>query len=923
MSRQLLRLLVSACALGLATVASAQSGKIAGTVTDAETGDPFPGVNVRIEGTTQGASTDVDGRYAIIGVRPGEYTVVVSFVGYQAQRVEGVRVRIDLTTTVDAAIRPEAIEGEEVVVEADRELFQRDVTATTATVSGEEIRELPVENFSEVVGLQAGVVGTGGELHFRGGRGGEVGYRIDGVPVAEYGQALSGIVNVVTRDGTNDFEGGLELWGGDYLTGEGAAGDAPTGAALTLFPGTGATDLDPTNVRNLEATLAGPVLRDRLFFFASGRHFANDGYIYGRRLFTAESVGYDDFGRLAFVDSVGVPGSRVSTLGDSSLVSLNPYQKTSGQFKLTANLPAGMRLAANVLASTEDYRDAGFDYFYLPDARRQNARLARTSILKLTHLLSNSTFYEIGLTNNYSRFENYLFEDPLDARYRDNEFLGFRENRLYSGFAIGGTDNGRFRRTTDTWLAKADLSSQVHPAHLVKTGIEARRHRLTFLDQYTFVQEGTTFTVDGQTQDRLLFTTGDYDYTPVEFAAYLQDKVEVGGLIINAGLRFDYFDSNGVVFADPTDPGTVFPTLRQCVNVADGRCVPDENGVVQLREDPYTPDELFDDAEATWQISPRLGVAFPITASGVVHFSYGQFFQIPNFELLYQNPYFQLGSGGSGLIGLVGNANLKPEQTINGEIGIKQEIGSTAAVELTAYYRDIRNLAGTATDPLVIAGTSARYGRLVNSDFGFVRGVILRVDQRIGDALYGGFDYTYQVARANASDPSQVYNAAAARQQIERQIVPTGWDQRHTLNASLTYRNDALDAGFGLLANYGSGTPYTPARTSRVTGGTIPPSVIPLNSEIRPSTFNVNLTAYKNLAVGPTRVQVWTKVDNVFDTRNETGIFGDTGRATYTLEQSIEATTFQGDPGFLSQRYTRPDFFSQPRRIVLGLRLNF
>ena len=300
MSRQILWILLAVCALGLATTASAQTGKIAGTVTDAETGEPFPGVNVRIDGTTQGASTGLDGRYSIIGVRPGEYAVVVSFIGYQAQRIEGVRVRIDLTTTVDAEIRPEAIEGEEVVVEVTRDFFQRDVTATTATVSGDEIRELPVENFADVVGLQAGVVGTGGELHFRGGRAGEVGYWVDGVPVgdvydgglaleienesvqelqvvtgafnAEYGQALSGIVNVVTRDGTNDFEAGAEVWAGDYALGRRLRWTTPTGARRwRSSPAPAPGDLNPLGRPEPRGHgLAGPVLRDRLFFFASG-----------------------------------------------------------------------------------------------------------------------------------------------------------------------------------------------------------------------------------------------------------------------------------------------------------------------------------------------------------------------------------------------------------------------------------------------------------------------------------------------------------------------------------------------------------------------------------------------------------------------------------------------------------------------------
>jgi len=930
----------------MASAASAQSGKISGTVTDATTGESIPGANVRIDGTTQGASTNFDGEYVIIGVRPDVYTIVVSYIGYQNQNIENVRVRIDLTTTVDAALQEESFGGEEITVQANRELFQKDVTATTATVSGDEIRELPVENFDQVVSLQAGVVNSGGQSHFRGGRAGEVGYLVDGVPVgdvydgglaleienesvqelqvvtgafnAEYGQALSGIVNVVTRDGSNDFEGGIEVWGGDYASGESGTVGLGTQAA-SLFPGTGVSDIDPTNVRNLEATLAGPILKDRLFFFASGRSFGNDGWVSGRNLFTRNSVGFNSVGQLDLLDPASSPDAPAGLLrGDSSLVSLNPYEKLSGQVKLTLNLGSGLRLSGNLLASQEDYRDANFDYYFLPDASRQNQRFARTSLLKFTHLISNTTFYEVGLTNNFSRFENAVYEDPLDERYTDSSFLGFREGQLFSGFAVGGTDNGRFRRTTDTWLAKADVSSQVHSAHLVKTGVEARRHNLTFLNQFTFVQQNT----EGERERAELFTGADYEYAPIELAAYIQDKVEVGGLIINAGLRLDYFNSNGRVLRDPSDSNALDEDLRRCQEVINNDCTRDAEGNPLLLDNPLTPDAHFKDAEATWQVSPRLGVAFPISASGVVHFSYGQFFQVPNFELLYQNPYFRLGSGGSGLIGLFGNADLKPEQTINGEIGLKQELSQTSAIELTAYYRDIRNLAGTATEPIVIRGTGARYGQLVNSDFGFVRGIIFRFDQRIGRTLFGGIDYTFQVARANASDPSQAYNAQAAKQGIEKQIVPTGWDQRHTVNGSLTYADPQLGAGFGVIASYGSGTPYTPILVSNNTGGIIPPSVTPINSEIRPSTFSVNLSAYKNLQIGPSRLQVFSRVDNLFDARNQVGIFGDTGRATYSLEQSVEARNFRGSEDILEQRYTRPDFFSQPRRVVLGLRVN-
>lgn len=945
-------LLASVLVVLLAAPVAAQSGKIAGVITDATSGETLIGATVRVEGLPSGAATDIDGAYQIIGVRPGDYTVTVSYVGFQAQRVENVRVRIDLTTTVSVALAEATIGGQEIVVEADRELFQQDVTATTASVSGDEIRAIPVENFQDVVALQAGVVGSGNDAHFRGGRSGEVGYLIDGVPVtdvyngglsislenesvqelqvitgafnAEYGQALSGIVNVVTRDGSNTVDGEVEVWAGDYAGATSATSAGIDAPGLDLFPGAGLSEFDPFSVRNVEGAISGPILRNRLFFFTSGRYFSNAGYLFGRDVFRQNDIAIDPAnGSLVFAN----PGGS----GDSSLVSLNPYDKLSGQFKLTAQLAGGLRISGNLFVSQEDFRGFSFGNLFYPTASRENRNSARTAIFKVSHVLSNRTFYEIGLTNNRSSVENYLFADPTDPRYRDNRLSGLREPGLYTNdFAIGGTDNGRFSRSTSTWLAKADVSTQINTSNLVKVGIEARRHDLSFLDQFTFVEEdfaaadpalpGGFALLTAPT----LVTNGTYDYQPIEFAGYIQDKVEIGGLIINAGLRVDYFNSNGVVFTDPTDPATVFPSLRQCVTVRDGVCVPNAAGEIEYREDVYTPADLFDDATATFQVSPRLGVAFPISTGGVVHFSYGQFFQTPNFELLYQNPYFLLSSAGSGLIGLIGNANLRPEQTVNGEIGLKQELTSNSAIEITAYYRDIRNLAGTATDPITIAGSSARYGRLVNSDFGLVRGMILRYDQRVGRDLYAGVDYTYQVARANASDPALAYNAAAGNALLDRQIVRTDWDQRHTANASLTYNSTRLGGGFGVIATYGSGTPYTPDNTAATINGSNPPTVVVLNSSDRPSSFNINLNAYRDFRLtGGTNLQVYGKVDNVLDTRNETGIFGDTGRATYALIQNQDVGQYTGSPTLLEQRYVRPDFFSQPRRVVLGLRFQF
>jgi hypothetical protein len=227
--------------MGLTEIAFGASGKIAGKVTDKKTGEALVGCNV-VEGTSMGAATDLDGFYTILNVPPGVYTLSVSLVGYVPTKVKDARVNIDLTCTIDVQLRETVLEpGHEVVIIAERLLIKKDQTAKTAVIGREEPSALPINEFSQVLSLQAGFVA--GSL--RGGRSGEIAYWIDGVPVtdaydgsqvvevnknlvqevqlisgafnAEYGQAMSGIVNIATREGGKQQAGSVSAYGGDRL----------------------------------------------------------------------------------------------------------------------------------------------------------------------------------------------------------------------------------------------------------------------------------------------------------------------------------------------------------------------------------------------------------------------------------------------------------------------------------------------------------------------------------------------------------------------------------------------------------------------------------------------------------------------------------------------------------------------------------
>ena len=150
------------------------TGKISGKVTDAQSGDPLLGINVIIQGTTQGAATGADGSYIIINIEPGTYSLVFSGVGYQKKIVTDVGVSSDFTTNIDVNLSSETIGLEAIVVEAKKPLVRKDLTSSQVSVDANQISALPVENINQLLTLQAGIIkGSSGEIHIKGGRSNE------------------------------------------------------------------------------------------------------------------------------------------------------------------------------------------------------------------------------------------------------------------------------------------------------------------------------------------------------------------------------------------------------------------------------------------------------------------------------------------------------------------------------------------------------------------------------------------------------------------------------------------------------------------------------------------------------------------------------------------------------------------------------
>jgi outer membrane receptor protein involved in Fe transport len=874
------------------------TGKLVGIVLDKSTGEPLPGVNILIENTVLGAATDLDGSFLVLGIPPGKYTIRATMIGYTDLVQNDVVINVDKTTKLEFKLSVTSLDlGETIEVTAERPLVKKDLTSTESTVGRDVIENLPVDDFNDVVNLQAGVV----DGHFRGGRTGEVAYMINGIPVndvysgdivvevennsvqelnvisgtfnAEYGQAMSGVVNIVTKEGSKNYNGNIKAYAGDYLS---------TGSHDSIF-----WNIDKYNpIYDIQSNFSGPIpgFRNKLTFFASARIFHDEGFIYGKKVFLPSDISnwVPDIPTDRVIQSRGVnyPFSESTAqqlINNAEAVPMNGSDRYTGNLKLTYGLSVRDKISVETMLQRRNWQDYAHEFRLNPEGNYQQKQSSITLGSSWNHIFSQRTFVDLRYSYFYTRYNQYVYEDPFDPRYVSDDFL------LVSGanaFKSGGQQMWNFDRSTSTNLAKLDLVSQITNTHQIKIGVEAKQHRLWMHEFY----------VIPQLPDRMAPITtianNQYLHKPSEMSSYIQDKIELTYMVVNAGVRIDYFEPDGVIPTDFTRPTT-------------------SN---KIKADPK------------WQVSPRFGIAYPITEKGVIHVSYGHFFQIPNFEYLYKNPEFEVyplqsipSDPPQSTLNTMGNADLKPQETVIYEIGLQQQLSNIFGLSVTTYYKDIRNLLGTEVHKTY---QGDRYARYINRDYAFVRGITFEFEKRQSSGIGASIDYTYQIAKGNASDPNTAFLDAQSDppKETEKQLVPLDWDRRHQINATLTLGTPG-NYMVSLIGRFGTGLPYTPTFQNIQTAVE--------NSGRRPDVFYTDLYAYKNVTLFKMEFGLYLKIYNLFDRLNETDVFRDTGHAGYTLEPLYVGGLRPRGINTLNQYFVRPDYYSEPRRIQIGFEVGF
>ncbi|HZL85266.1 MAG TPA: TonB-dependent receptor [Candidatus Krumholzibacteria bacterium] len=847
------------------------TGTIAGEVTDAQK-RPVIAATVFIPGSPFGAFTNELGRYNILNVPAGTYEVQINRVGFKALTIRDVVVSADQTTRLDAVLEETAITTETVVVSAKRPPVDVRLTSSIARLQSEEIAKLPVQELQDVVNLQAGVVNG----HFHGGRLGEVQYQVDGVTInnafdntaslrvdrsllqevqvitgtfdAEYGQAMSGVVNAVLKDGSEKFQAEAELFGGGFF-----------------FPGRADErlvddEVQPTAVGNLTLSVSGPVGVPQTVFLVNARRYEFEDYVPAARIFLpAPSVAYRP-------DSTSYP---IATVGDGEESPLGYSREWSGALKITNRSISNLKIGYQVLVNDIEGRRTDYAFRANPDGMVSQHTFSLAHGLDLTRNLGKSTYLDFSLRQNYFDYIDEAYEDVFDIRY---DAAGPPDiSDIEPGLVQWGVDFTRFHQTTNTVLFKSKLVSQVTPVQQLKLGLEMQFPKLQFGTPGHVVLTGAGLQ---RYVDEPPDWPGVQTYWPVLGAVFVHDQLEWRDFALRVGARLDYFDARSSLPSDLANPANAIPVPQQSVPV------------------PTQP-KVF--------LSPRLGVAYPITESAGVHFAYGHFVQFPTLRDVFTNADYsflaRVQASTSEFRHVMGNPDVDPEKSVQYEFGYKQALSEDFGFEVSLFYKDIRDLLGSE---FINTYNDATYARLTNVDFGSVGGFTITLDhRRLGPASFA-LDYTWTRAIGNSSEPYETASRADVGEDPRPRVIPFDWDQRHTLNITLALAKPQVYS-ISTVLRAASGQPYTPETEL---GGF--EFGVGENAARKPSGVVVDLRGERSFGWVGQRWGLFGRVFNVFDSRFfNGGVFADTGSPFYSrFPDQVELSA--------------PTRFYSPRRVEIG-----
>jgi len=747
------------------------TGKISGKVTDKASGDALIGANITLKDVKMGAATDMNGEYFILNIPPGKYTLTISMLGYETVKSTGVEVTVDHTTMQNISLKPGLIEGEAVTILAEKPIIDKGLTASEQIVSSRVLEQSGARNLTEVLQTQSGFFKDNTALawqrgitksYVRGSSATQAVYMVDNLSVnsglvsdnysgfntssieqisiqtggynAEYGKGRSAIINIVSKEATagihgsfstrmrpagvyhfgrnmystenNDYKStGIDYWAARSKDANSQFYNLKPDSLLAAWRKQTTPNDTLANYANraeyeYEGTLLGGIT-ENLSFLISGRYKKGVGIF-------PQLIPYNpEYNIQGYVNYKVSPDLKVRLggfIGGYESADYTSSNMNTSESEQEASWLAPMRI-------DEQYARAKFNLVGAPYRQWPELRQWSQLYAKVTHVLNMRSFYELTFS--------YL-KDKMDRSDRDNRLLytatsppiviSMLPRYTLQDYYITWTKN-----FSQSYQVKGDYTNQITRTHNIKTGFT--------LESYDFNYEHFASAAGAsRTNDINLFTGNPY-----EGNVYLQDKIETEGLIVNIGVRGDFFNQNREA------PKNMFDPLAMEI------ATPGHDAGAPLGI-PGTPER--ERTELQVAIAPRIGISHPLSENAVLHFVYGHFYQRPSWIKMFGFPFTNYGPYTDSTLnpyakqttymnewqGYYGNPKMGYERTIQYELGVDYNIADLLRLDITGYYKDASQEAGVVTGVYAATYAATKPLMLSNAGYSDVRGIETKLD---------------------------------------------------------------------------------------------------------------------------------------------------------------------------------------------------
>jgi len=836
--------------------AYSQTGKIAGVVTDSSD-NPLPGVNVLIVGEETGVATGEEGRFNLLNVPVGVYTLRFSFVGYQTKRIQGVEVNNNLTTNLEVILAEEQVGLQEVTVVAQDEPVKEDISASRVDIDMESVESNPVASINEMVELQPGIQSG---LQVRGSERGEISYQLDGFSLqsqrsgspysnisltgikqvstqtggfsASEGNLRSGLVNVVTREGPTDrytvdvfsrYRAPTEKhFGPKFNSGETYA-LRPFLDPEVKWEGTDQWD-DFTRRQHPDFDGFEEIARETL-----GDNNPNNNLtpraaeqLFRWRHRRDVTINSPDW---VFDGSIGGPVPGISDyLGDlrffasyrqvdrEYILPLNTrgYDARNTRLKLTADVTSDIKLDLIGMTGREEGTRIGSGA-NLSNRRAQVRREDREAVITsygptgFTWMTNEVVFSPSGLSR--SIVERDMLSAKVTHNVSSSTFYNARVMWFRSDFKAGPGLRGR---STETVRSFAEFEANEAPmgyrfgtgsslpAQLRLAGHNSVLRDTSLYNQFDFKLDFTSQVFPShQVNAGIQFNISDQQER-VEAVDALRDPSDTEHQwnvqpIYGAGYLEDKIEFEGMI-ANLGVRLDYFHPRTEFINF--------QGSFNDVFANAENLGELSKrEADPFVKVSPRVGVSFPVTEQSKIFFNYGHFVQIPDAEDLYQTAISKLTNG----IFRIGNPFLKMPQTTSYELGYEQSFFGQYLVRAAGFYKDITN----QTVDIQFQGQQGlvSYTSPFNQSYEDIRGFEVSVRKSSGQWIRGFVNYTFRVSKSGDFGFGTFFENPIEQRRFERETtenIQFRPQPQPFLRASLTFLTPGnFGPEFGWLQPFG------------------------------------------------------------------------------------------------------------------------